>query len=1166
MKANKYKYILLLLCFVFLKMNAQQYDRIRVRYGDHDNPAWTSNNPAANEGLRNPDYSGAFQVPAISGGVNARVQLWGAGGGSGGGQAQSLTAGNAAYTGTGGGGGGGYGEGNIGTYTIVPTVSTTINNRVPSEFTIHVGRGGALGVREVAGSGNDVPYDGGAGGDTWVFYVNNIVAGGGRGTAGGRTRVFINGIWQTQTEIETNGGAGGSGSINGGTGAHGVACNVLCNLFNPYARGGAGGNVANGTNTHNAGTGAGGGQVQVGIPGIAGGVNQVAGNNGQFPGGGAGGMAITAQGTTIITRSGNDRGGAGANGLAYFYVDIFAESAANPEIALVKGGMREPIPANNRINTNDIDYMLVVTNPQPVEYFWYKDDQLLEDAKEPFLIINEQGTYKVRARTYTGTYHFPKAISVLDGQDGLNSPNVTVSGERLNFSVTIDESIGTFSEFTVPITFVQAPVINDLTYYFTSGNPSRTITVDDLKLANADNIVPDETAFTWTILSRDIKISRTTTASNPQELTTGALLNRAFTTRQVIYLVTPHNEDSTGEPFLLIVRVSPGTADMNLPREGRLCINQPLQLGTDRYAFGTWSSSDPNIIKVEGNGIITALRPGAATITFEEDEVSVSELLTAEICDVRVNPHIRATFKYNCEPMMDVVLTPAGTAFKFLDADGIPKSDADAHTIFEAIAFSSNGERADFYEWYVNDVLQGERTTNHIFTFTTPVPEGSMGIYEIKVFVYDECTGTDTSGSGVESIVSIVNVVKDDAANNKDFEISGQVCYDVRMTDNRNGSDMACLPLSARVDDFVRGVDLEFGELVATKRTFIYTFINREGVNFSDLSFSVHDPHNLLAGAPQPGADNTVSITFRKDIHTHAEGQRYTLTLIATYKSDGIDRQVSFPIDVQDCTCGCRVRTVNGGWLTFMCYNLGASDEIKTMTAVEQAEVGRNSNSNIRETVYGDLYQWGRHTDGHEKRGSSTRGGRVNLTPGLTAPASHANLFITQGGTPYAWYNSPNTAAGRSLWDGNEGTGSERRKTINDPCPSGWRLPTIVEWQSILNGGTTDVSITGGDMVTASGNRWVWNGAGIGTGARGGWLVSPNGGESYTLYIPSGGYREGTTAGAPLRQQQTAHYWSSTAINDSSGRSRYLNVQPTQLRPNMQGGRIDGHSVRCVME
>ena len=79
---------------------------------------------------------------------------------------------------------------------------------------------------------------------------------------------------------------------------------------------------------------------------------------------------------------------------------------------------------------------------------------------------------------------------------------------------------------------------------------------------------------------------------------------------------------------------------------------------------------------------------------------------------------------------------------------------------------------------------------------------------------------------------------------------------------------------------------------------------------------------------------------------------------------------------------------------------------------------------------YGDLYQWGRGTDGHEKRTSGTTG----TLSGSDSPG-HGN-FITPSSSPYDWRSSQND----NLWQGVGG--------INNPCPSGYRLPTESEWDA----------------------------------------------------------------------------------------------------------------------
>jgi uncharacterized protein (TIGR02145 family) len=82
---------------------------------------------------------------------------------------------------------------------------------------------------------------------------------------------------------------------------------------------------------------------------------------------------------------------------------------------------------------------------------------------------------------------------------------------------------------------------------------------------------------------------------------------------------------------------------------------------------------------------------------------------------------------------------------------------------------------------------------------------------------------------------------------------------------------------------------------------------------------------------------------------------------------------------------------------------------------------------------YGELYQWGRLKDGHQCRNSTT-----TTTLSSTDVPGHAN-YITINTTPNDWRNAQNS----NLWQGVNG--------INNPCPTGYRLPTSTEWTNEVN-------------------------------------------------------------------------------------------------------------------
>ena len=103
---------------------------------------------------------------------------------------------------------------------------------------------------------------------------------------------------------------------------------------------------------------------------------------------------------------------------------------------------------------------------------------------------------------------------------------------------------------------------------------------------------------------------------------------------------------------------------------------------------------------------------------------------------------------------------------------------------------------------------------------------------------------------------------------------------------------------------------------------------------------------------------------------------------------------------------------------TWMDRNLGASRVANSLTDTEG---------------FGDLYQWGRGTDGHQKRSSDTTHALSNSdSPG------HDKFIITEY-DPGDWRSPKND----NLWQGVNGA--------NNPCPSGYRIPTEAEWDAEMD-------------------------------------------------------------------------------------------------------------------
>ena len=177
---------------------------------------------------------------------------------------------------------------------------------------------------------------------------------------------------------------------------------------------------------------------------------------------------------------------------------------------------------------------------------------------------------------------------------------------------------------------------------------------------------------------------------------------------------------------------------------------------------------------------------------------------------------------------------------------------------------------------------------------------------------------------------------------------------------------------------------------------------------------------------------------------------------------------------------------------TWMDRNLGAA-QVATSSA--------DANS------YGDLYQWGRASDGHQCRSSGTRS-----TLSSVDQPNHSDFILNSSD-----WRSPQNA---NLWQGVNG--------VNNPCPTGYRLPTRAE-------------------LSAEASSWSSSGA---AGA----FASP-------LKLPQGGGRERST-GSLFNVGTRSFYWISAA---TSSRSEYININASNISF-VYNTRTYGMSVRCIRD
>jgi trimeric autotransporter adhesin len=176
----------------------------------------------------------------------------------------------------------------------------------------------------------------------------------------------------------------------------------------------------------------------------------------------------------------------------------------------------------------------------------------------------------------------------------------------------------------------------------------------------------------------------------------------------------------------------------------------------------------------------------------------------------------------------------------------------------------------------------------------------------------------------------------------------------------------------------------------------------------------------------------------------------------------------------------------------WMDRNLGASRKALSSTDVDS---------------YGDLYQWGRGTDGHQIRSSA-----ISATLSSTDQPGNGN-FITSSGD---WRSTQNA----NLWQGVNG--------LNNPCPTGYRIPTEAEWDA---------------------ERLSWS------------FPSSIGAFASPLKLPLADYRT-YISGLIEGVGSTGWYWSST-VNVPNSRALLFNNNQAFMTNAARG---NGYSVRCIKD
>jgi uncharacterized protein (TIGR02145 family) len=256
-------------------------------------------------------------------------------------------------------------------------------------------------------------------------------------------------------------------------------------------------------------------------------------------------------------------------------------------------------------------------------------------------------------------------------------------------------------------------------------------------------------------------------------------------------------------------------------------------------------------------------------------------------------------------------------------------------------------------------------------------------------------------------------------------------------------------------------------------------------------------PTGLPDGVTAAWASNTITISGTP---TAAGTFNYSIPLAGDCGSV----TATGAITVNAVASGCGAYVATGVWKAFKCHNLGADESADPFTPDWK--------------LNGNYYQWGRSAV-------------AALGPTGSGVSEANNGAITGWNT---------TAASNGDW-------ADSSKTANDPCPTGFRVPTRAQWDAVLN---TDLNQTRSYPGTWSNSNTNYSaGLRIGSGTTG-------------LFLPAAGNRN-LSGGTLNNRGFIGFYWSSTEFGSNAWNLIFNNGNAETLNFFL---RTNGMSVRCVAE
>ncbi|MCD0474419.1 immunoglobulin domain-containing protein [Flavobacterium sp. EDS] len=354
------------------------------------------------------------------------------------------------------------------------------------------------------------------------------------------------------------------------------------------------------------------------------------------------------------------------------------------------------------------------------------------------------------------------------------------------------------------------------------------------------------------------------------------------------------------------------------------------------------------------------------------------------------------------------------------------------------------------------------------------------------------CVVNNCSNKPVTTTAGTIDVIDETTLPKGSGAIAGEDCFDIASASSNNAK---CGLLSSREShraDF--------------NKSYTYTFTSIGSSN-TNLRFVINDPEKAVESYQVQkdipatlgnGAKYTVTIKYKQSLMTTAAGRDndnpVRVTLVALYKTGGVEGKSKLEITIKDCTC-CSVATDLDGNV----YTAKLFGDTCWMT------------QNLRTTV--------------DKDGKSLGGVYLYAGSGISGIYNASDL---KSGTVTYVVNDVRTTESRADFASKFGLlYNDYQKALN-PCPEGWHVSTISEWinlRSLLLAKNSKY----GKQAKANNNKYqpsygggyTWGGYAPNDSNNSGFNLLPTG---YTYNSGSGTYGQNFASVAMMALSGTTQY------------------------------------------